>query len=78
MFYKFVEQVGQIFNNLPKPGQWLSFYLHDLPLLLDFCEEVREPSIEYYPFIKKAVDQIIAQGARRCIDRVGGFVSEKR
>ncbi|MCK4389522.1 MAG: hypothetical protein KAV83_04695 [Desulfobacterales bacterium] len=56
----------------------MSFYLPALPLLIDFCEEVREPSIEHHPFIKKAVDQIIAQGARRCIDRVGGFVSEKR
>ena len=26
--------------------EWLSFYLNDLPLLIDFCEEVQEASIQ--------------------------------
>jgi len=47
LFYKFVEQVEKIFKNLPKPLEWLSFYLHDLPLLIDFCEEVQEVSIQH-------------------------------
>lgn len=40
LFYKFAEQVEKIFKNLPNPLKWLSFYLNDLPLLMDFCEEV--------------------------------------
>jgi len=50
LFYKFVEQVEKIFKNLPKPLEWLSFYLHDLPLLIDFCEEVQEVSIQHRPW----------------------------
>ena len=42
---KFVQQVARIFKNLPKPLEWRSFFNHDLPLLIDFCEEVRDVSI---------------------------------
>jgi hypothetical protein len=48
LFHKFVEQVRQIFRNLPKPLEWRSFYYHDLPLLIDFCEEVRDASVEHH------------------------------
>ena len=48
LFHKFMEQVGQIFKNLPKPLEWRSFYNNDLPLLMDFCEEVREVSILHH------------------------------
>jgi len=47
---KFVGRVENIFVNLPKPLEWLSFYLHDLPLLIDFCEEVQEISIQHRPW----------------------------
>lgn len=43
---KFVQQVARIFKNLPKPLEWRSFFNHDLPLLIDFCEEVREASMQ--------------------------------
>ena len=43
---KFVGRVEQIFKNLPKPLEWRSFFNHDLPLLIDFCEEVQEISIQ--------------------------------
>jgi len=46
LFYKFVEQVEEIFKNLPKPLKWRSFYNHDLPLLMDICEEVKKVSIQ--------------------------------
>lgn len=42
---KFIGRVEKLFNNLPKPVEWLSFYNNDLPLLIDFCEEVRDVSI---------------------------------
>ncbi len=44
--HKFVRRVEKIFKNLPKPLEWQSFYNHDLPLLIDFCEEVQEASIQ--------------------------------
>ena len=47
LFHKFVEQAEQIFKNLPKPLEWRSFYNHALPLLVDFCEEVQEVSIQH-------------------------------
>ncbi len=43
---KFTQQLEQIFKNLPKCLEWRSFYLNDLPILMDFCEEVREASIQ--------------------------------
>ncbi len=43
---KFIGSVQEIFENLPKAVKWLSFYLNDLPLLIDFCEEVQEASIQ--------------------------------
>ncbi len=42
---KFAGRVVKIFENLPKPLEWRSFYRHDLPILMDFCEEAREVSI---------------------------------
>lgn len=43
--HKFVGRVEKIFKNLPNPLEWRSFFNHALPLLMDFCEEVREVSI---------------------------------
>jgi hypothetical protein len=47
---KFIGQVEKIFKNLPKPMEWLSFLNNDLPLLIDFCEEVQEVSIQHRPW----------------------------
>ena len=44
--HKFVGRVEKIFKNLPKPLEWQSFYIHDLPILMDICEEVREASMQ--------------------------------
>lgn len=35
---KFVGRIEDIFKNLSNPLGWLSFFNHDLPLLIDFCE----------------------------------------
>jgi ParB/RepB/Spo0J family partition protein len=48
--HKFVRRVENIFANLPKPLEWLSFFNHDVPLLIDFCEEVQEVSIQHRPW----------------------------
>jgi hypothetical protein len=45
---KFAQQVEKIFQNLPKPLEWRSFYRHDLPILMDFCKEVREVSDQHH------------------------------
>jgi len=44
---KFAGQVEKIFKKLPKSLKWRSFYRHDLPLLIDFCEEVQEASMQF-------------------------------
>ena len=44
---KFIGSVQEIFKDLPKPMKWLSFYLNDLPLLMDFCEDVQDISIKH-------------------------------
>ena len=44
--HKFMGSVEKIFKNLPKPLEWRSFYTHDLPLLMDFCQEVQEVSTQ--------------------------------
>ena len=48
--HKFMGQVEQIFKKLPKPLEWRSFYNNDLPLTIDFCEDVREASAEHHPW----------------------------
>ena len=45
--HKFVGQVEKTFKNLPKPLEWRSFYIHDLPLLLSTCKEVQDTSIQH-------------------------------
>ena len=46
--HKFVGRVEKIFKNLPNPLEWRSFFNHDLPLLMDFCKEVREVSDQHH------------------------------
>jgi len=48
--HKFMGRIEKIFKTLPKPLEWRSFYNNDLPLLVDFCEEVQEVSIEHRPW----------------------------
>jgi len=43
---KFIGSVKEIFKNLPNLVEWLSFYSNDLPLPMDFYEEVREASMQ--------------------------------
>jgi hypothetical protein len=43
---KFAQQVDKIFKNLPKSLEWQSFYIHDLPLLMDISKEVQKISIQ--------------------------------
>ena len=45
LYNTFVIQVEENFRNLPKSLEWQSFYVHDIPLALDICEEVREEAI---------------------------------
>jgi len=44
---KFIGRVERIFKNLSKPLEWLSLLNNALPLLIDFCKEVREVSIQH-------------------------------
>ena len=43
--HTYMGQVKKIFENLPKPLEWRSFYNNDLPILMDICKEVREEAI---------------------------------
>ncbi|MBL7203210.1 MAG: ParB N-terminal domain-containing protein [Desulfobacteraceae bacterium] len=56
---KFAQQVEKIFLNLPKPLEWRSFYRHDLPILMDFCEEVRDVSIRTMLYTEKVRSGIV-------------------
>ena len=52
---KFAGRVLKIFKNLPKPLEWQSFYRHDLPILMDISEEVREVSNQNHLNRKKKI-----------------------
>ncbi len=43
--HKFVSKVEAIFNGLPKPKEWRSFYSHDLPLLTAIDDEVQAVAV---------------------------------
>ena len=45
LYSKFTIQVEKIFKNLPKSLEWRSFFLNDLPLLVDISDDVRRASI---------------------------------
>lgn len=45
---KFIRRVEKIFKNLSNPMDWLSFFKNDLPLLMDFCQEVRDLSDQHH------------------------------
>ena len=47
LFSKFTKQVQKIFDNLPKPLEWISFYTNDLNLLMQTDQKVREVSIQH-------------------------------
>jgi hypothetical protein len=47
---RFVGRDENIFANLPKPMEWLSFLNNDLPLLMDICKEVQGASIQHQPW----------------------------
>jgi hypothetical protein len=73
-----MRRVDQIFKNLPKPVEWLSFLNNDLPLLMDICEEVQEASIqnrlnrsqtralEKLRSVSKQEFQSVTKGGRSC------------
>jgi ParB/RepB/Spo0J family partition protein len=44
---KFVQQVNAVFEMLPNQLKWRSFYVHDLPLVTDFFEEVQDLSVRH-------------------------------
>ncbi len=44
--HKFMNPVQKIFKNLPKRLEWKSFYINDLPLILEICEDIRQISLE--------------------------------
>jgi hypothetical protein len=45
LFNKFVKQGSKIYKNLPNLSEWQSFYVHDLPIIVDISEDVRNVSI---------------------------------
>lgn len=46
LFRKFAEQVASVFDGLPRPVEWHTFYRHDLPLVTDLDLAVLEWAIE--------------------------------
>ena len=58
LFNKFIKQVEKNFKNLPNPLEWQSFYVNDLPLLIDFCEEVQEASIQNHPWPRPGLQSV--------------------
>ena len=67
LFYKYVEQVESIFQNLPKPLKWLSFLLHDMILLTDIPSKVQKASVKHK--LNKAQTKALAR-----IERASGKV----
>jgi putative cell wall-binding protein len=44
--HKFMNPVKKIFKNLPKRLEWKSFYVNDLPIIMEICEDIRQISLE--------------------------------
>ncbi|ETR70463.1 MAG: hypothetical protein OMM_03226 [Candidatus Magnetoglobus multicellularis str. Araruama] len=39
--HKFMNPVKKIFKNIPKRLEWKSFYVNDLPIIMEICEDIR-------------------------------------
>jgi hypothetical protein len=44
--HKFMNPMKKIFKNLPKRLEWKSFYVNDLPIIMEICEDIRQISLE--------------------------------
>jgi hypothetical protein len=44
--HKFMNPLKIIFINLPKRLEWKSFYVNELPIIMDICEDIRQISLE--------------------------------
>jgi len=58
LFNKFIKQVEKNFKKLPKSLEWLSFYTHDLTLLVDICKEVQDISIQHNPWPRPGLQSV--------------------
>jgi hypothetical protein len=44
--HKFMNPIKKIFKNLPKRLEWKCFYVNDLPIIMEICEDIRQISLE--------------------------------
>jgi hypothetical protein len=44
--HKFMNPVKKTFKNLPKRLEWNRFYVNDLPIIMEICEDIRQIFLE--------------------------------
>ena len=44
--HKFMNLVKKIFKSLPKRLEWKRFYVNNLPIIMEICEDIRQISLE--------------------------------
>ena len=44
--HKFMNPMKKIFKNHPKRLEWKCFYVNDLPIIMEICEDIRQISLE--------------------------------
>ena len=49
--------VKKIFKNLPKRLEWKNFYVNDLPIIMEICEDIRQISPGSLKKIRKEIWQ---------------------
>jgi ParB/RepB/Spo0J family partition protein len=72
--HRFMGQVHEIFQNLPKSLEWRSFYSNDLNLLVDTAQEVRDVSIQHK--LNKSQTRALGKLNRVSKDQFEAFVQE--
>ncbi len=71
---KFVQQVEKIFKNLPKSLEWRSFFNHDLNLIVETGQEVRDVAIRHK--LSKSQARALQKLSRASKSRFDSFIQE--
>jgi len=71
---KFVQQVEKIFKNLPKSLEWRSFFNHDLNLIVETGQEVRDVAIRHK--LSKSQARALQKLSRASKSRFDSFIEE--
>lgn len=67
---KFVGKVQSIFASLPKPKEWRTFFVNDLPLLISIDADVQDVAAEHeLKHGSDFINKLVNKSQKACVGR---------